>query len=154
MITFIPNKLLLLTYFIAPKKPRRKTSQLNCFCTLEKIALIYINYPKITPGKLTLFMAYQPCRLEKLRVKSGASTIQTPQNSQIIKVSPTTTRVIMVLRDTWRGGGNGGRKQLEQTTVLVSSSRGRGGFVSPSGNLGKASVAKDGFSTRGSENLQ
>lgn len=53
-------------------------------------------------------MAYQPCRLEKLRVKSGASTIQNPQNSQIIKVSPTTTRVIMVLRDTWGGGMEGG----------------------------------------------
>lgn len=106
-------------------------------------------------------MASQPCRLEKLRVKSGASTIQNLQNLQIIKVSPTTTRVVMVLRDTWgrgRGEGRGEwreeKTQLEQTIVLVSSSRGRGGFVSASGNLGKASVAKDGFSTRGSENLQ
>lgn len=43
---------------------------------------------------------------------------------------------------------------MEQTAVLVSSSRGRGGFVPPSGYLGKASVAKDGFFMRGSENLQ
>lgn len=43
---------------------------------------------------------------------------------------------------------------MEQTVLLVSSFRGRGGFVSPSGYLGEASVAKDGFSTRGSENLQ
>lgn len=41
---------------------------------------------------------------------------------------------------------------MEQTAVLGSSSRGRGGFVSPSGYLGKESVAKDGFFTRGSEN--
>lgn len=41
---------------------------------------------------------------------------------------------------------------MEQTAVLGSSSRGRGGFVSPSGYVGKESVAKDGFFTRGSEN--
>lgn len=108
VIIFIPTKLLLLTYFIAPKKPRRKTSQLNCFCTLEKIALIYINYPEITPGKLTLFMASQQCRLQKLRFQLGASTIENHLILQIFKVRPTTTTVIMVLRDTW-GGREGGK---------------------------------------------
>lgn len=55
-------------------------------------------------------MASQHCKLQKLRVKSGASTIQNPQILQIIKVSPTTTTVIMVLRDTC-GGEKGGRKK-------------------------------------------
>lgn len=99
-------------------------------------------------------MASQHCRLQKLRVKSGASTIQNPQILQIIKVSPTTTTVIMVLRDTC-GGEKGGRKKPKWSKLQYLYPVLEGGEgLSPSGYLGKASAAKDGFFTKGSENLQ
>lgn len=120
-VTFIPNKLLLLTYFIALKKPRRKTSQLNCFCTLEKIALIYINYP----SKINLVHD-----IPALQTSEAESQIRCQYNSKPSNFADYQSKSHYhychygIEGYLWWGVKE--KTQMEQTAVLVSSSRGRG----------------------------